>query len=232
MPLSVKHKFLRYSILEFTASKAPGKNYCLKPFFLKGPFFDNNDISKRFNENNRKCLEIMEERLLFRCRNIPKYKTWDVAFRIFSHFSVDCRCFLKRLSPGFWAMLPAVASTLWKASLFWGSSSAKTKPNDLQTRNFGLTWFSSRVDSFTALPCETQWHLKHINNALLQVAYNVTFGSGATHWNRTNSILHCSIVNIIHLHEKKESACSVEVKAENPEKQQQQQQHLWQQQRL
>ena len=27
----------------------------------KGPFFDNTNIRKRFNENNRKCLEITEE---------------------------------------------------------------------------------------------------------------------------------------------------------------------------
>ena len=52
----------------------------------------------------------MQEKMLF-----SLLKRWTVAGSILFSFSVDCRCFLRELSPVFKAILP-VASTPWNAS--------------------------------------------------------------------------------------------------------------------
>lgn len=122
MPLSVKHKFLWYSILEFAANIEPKRIIVSNLSSWRDRFSIIPTLENDLKKKSTKFLEITEERLLFRCRNSPKYKTSDVAFRIFSYFSVDCRWFLRRLSPGFWAMSPAAVSNPCKASLFWGSS--------------------------------------------------------------------------------------------------------------
>ena len=73
-----------------------------------------------------KCLEIMEDSLLFRSRKSAKYKSEQMSLsrlknglslsKFFPPFLSIVGCVLRGLSPVFVAMSP-VASTLWKASL-------------------------------------------------------------------------------------------------------------------
>ena len=86
------------------------RNKLLLIFLHGGTVLNNTIIRKRFKESNRKCSEITEERSLFCSENIKNIKTSDVAFpdkkkiiavTILSSFSIDFRCFLRRLLPVF-----------------------------------------------------------------------------------------------------------------------------------
>lgn len=82
-------------------------NKLLLIFLHGGTVLNNTIIRKRFKESNRKCAEITEERSLFCSEkyrhqmSLSLIKKKIIAVTILSSFSVDCRCFLRRLLPLF-----------------------------------------------------------------------------------------------------------------------------------
>ena len=70
MLLSVQKEFLRYSIWNLQQIQNLNR---IKNLSLEGPFSSNTIIRKQSKENNRRCLEIMEESLLLLSQFFPLF---------------------------------------------------------------------------------------------------------------------------------------------------------------
>lgn len=109
MSLSVQHKFLWYSVLNFTANIAPEKKIVVNlPSWMDCSSIMPT-LAKRFKENNRKSLKkrprdcnltVKQPKCKRHQMSLSPFKKWIVAGRILSSFSVglggfweDCRKF-------------------------------------------------------------------------------------------------------------------------------------------
>ena len=64
------------------------------------------------------------------------------------------------------------------------------------------TKFCLGIDWITVPPCQTRWHLKHINNVLSQVAHHKCFSCCVTYRPITDSTFQDSIVDVVNLYRK------------------------------